>query len=653
MDISVDDLSRLTEGRDLEIKAGLGQDRRGQLPKAFWETYSAMANCDGGVILLGIAEEPRGSFHAVGLREIGRVQKALWDGLNDRDQVSINLLAPPMVEEITIGHLPVLKVSVPRAKRAQRPVYVGRNPLTGTFQRRFEGDYRCDAETVRRMLAESVEDERDSRLLPGYTLDDLDPASLRAYRNRVKVAKPDLPWHSLDDRAFLQALGAFKRDRDTGAEGLTVGGLLMLGKLPAIQEAVPYYMLDYQEHPDPTSDERWLDRLTPDGDWSGNLFDFFRLVLQKLYAGVPVPFQLSGAARVDQSSVHEALREALVNTLIHADFTGRASILVVKRPDLYGFRNPGSMRVPLEDALQGGHSDCRNRVLQRLFRMAGYAEQAGTGIHRIYSAWAAQLWRAPLLQETRDDPETTFLTMTMVSLLSNDTIAKLEGRFGPRFHSLTTTQKMALATVAVESRVSHARLKTMVYEHPRDISAALSWLCREGFLDSAGVARGTYYFFRGEPPVEAPSLFDSPAVPRSEQTGLRSEQTGLRSEQMEPRSEQMEPRRSEQTLNRSGQESRSSEEWERLQEVARPIRECKKVSSRQQVDAVILELCAAFPLSLSDLQVLLGRAPDSLRVHYLNRLSKEGRIRLRFAETVNHPQQAYMTVRDSIPEGGR
>ena len=334
--------------------------------------------------------------------------------------------------------------------------------------------------------------------------------------------------------------------------------------------------------------------------------------------------------------MHEALREALVNTLIHADFTGRASILVVKRPDLYGFRNPGSMRIPLDDALQGGYSDCRNRVLQRLFRMAGYAEQAGTGIHKIYSAWAEQLWRAPLLQETRDDPEMTFLTMTMVSLLSSETIAKLESLFGSRFHSLTTTQKMALATF-LENRVSHARLKTMVYEHPRDISAALSWLCREGFLDSAGVARGTYYFFPGEAPsaIDAPLLFEAPVRGRSEQMGQRSEQTGQRSEQTAYRPEQI---------------VRSSEDWTRLMEVARQIRECKKVSSHRQVDTVILELCAAAPLSLSELHTLLGRTADSLRVHYLNRLSKEGKIRLRFSDTLNHPQQAYMTVRDE-PKG--
>jgi ATP-dependent DNA helicase RecG len=188
--------------------------------------------------------------------------------------------------------------------------------------------------------------------------------------------------------------------------------------------------------------------------------------------------------------------------------------------------------------------------------------------------------------------------------------------------------------------VSHARLKSMVYEHPRDISAALSWLCREGFLDSAGVARGTYYFFRGEPPLiaEAPLPFDSPAMGRSEQMDPRSEQMDPRSEQMDPRSEQT-----------PEQMSRSSEEWGRLMEVARSVRECKKVSSRQQVDALILELCAASPLSLSDLHALLGRAPDSLRVHYLNRLSKEGKIRLRFTDTLNHPQQAYMTVR-AVPD---
>jgi ATP-dependent DNA helicase RecG len=111
---------------------------------------------------------------------------------------------------------------------------------------------------------------------------------------------------------------------------------------------------------------RWVDRLVPDGTWSGNLFDFYRRVYRKLVEDLKVPFAFKGDQRQDDTPVHEALREALVNTLVHADYTGRVSVLVVKRPDLFGFRNPGGLRLPLEQVLQGGISDCRNRLMHQI-----------------------------------------------------------------------------------------------------------------------------------------------------------------------------------------------------------------------------------------------------------------------------------------------
>jgi len=71
-------------------------------------------------------------------------------------------------------------------------------------------------------------------------------------------------------------------------QGLTLAGLLMFGQWPAISEACPNYFLDYQEQPIDTTETRWLDRVVPDGSWSGNLFDFYRKVVRNLTADLKV-----------------------------------------------------------------------------------------------------------------------------------------------------------------------------------------------------------------------------------------------------------------------------------------------------------------------------------------------------------------------------
>src|SRR3546814_8068750 len=103
-----------------------------------------------------------------------------------------------------------------------------------------------------------------------------------------------------------------------------------------------------------------------------------------------------------------SLRDALVNTRVHADYTGRVSVLVVKRPDMLGFRNPGNLRLPLEQVLQGGISDCRNRLIHQMFLLIGLGERGGSGVPKIYSGWRSQQWRPPSLYD-KDEPEQTLL----------------------------------------------------------------------------------------------------------------------------------------------------------------------------------------------------------------------------------------------------
>ena len=528
---TVDDLLLLRETCTLECKTAAGQDGNGKLPKDFWPTYSAFANTYGGTILLGV-KETSGSFSVVGIADVARVRQDLFNDLNNRQKISINLLTDKNVEELEVDGKTIIKVEVPRARRTQRPVYVTQNPLSGhTFKRLNEADVALADEEVKRLLAEQVEDSRDSRVLQNYGFDDLHEETFIAYRQVFLNRDPGHPWNEQANLDFLRSIGGWRTDRDSNASGLTVAGLLMFGKLRSILDEFPNYMLDYQERPEAKTEKRWIDRLTLDGKWSGNIYDFYRRVYLKLTADLKIPFVLEAGERRDETGIHVALREALANTVVHADFTGRASILVVKRPDMFGFRNPGMMRVPVDIALRGGESDCRNRTLHQMFRMVGIGEQAGSGVPKILQGWRAQHWNPPKLHELSEPYDQTLLELRMIDLFPEEAVDNLRHFFGSRFDALEHTSRVALALASSEGTVNHARLCTLSADHPVDLSRALHSLVQQGFLKTSGSGRGVVYFLPWQDMPIPDEIFPVPASEMSGGSGLndRSSASSVRS----------------------------------------------------------------------------------------------------------------------------
>jgi len=627
------ELSGLAESSDLECKAAQGRDGRGELPEDFWKSYSAMANADGGLILLGVQEKPKGQFKALGLTEVEHVRKALWDNLHNRKQISVNLLGEADIQPILIAGKTVLQVQVPRAPRRSRPVHIGSNPFGGTWLRRYEGDYAADDETVRRLMAERVEDSRDERVLKGYDFSDLDMDTVAAYRNRFAAVKPGHVWTDLPVQEFLEKINAFGKNREEGFSGLRLAGLLMFGRAEVIREALPHYMVDYQERPEAKTEKRWIDRLVPDGSWSGNLYDFFRRVYQKLTVDLKVPFQLQDGQRVDDTPVHEALREALANTLIHADYSGRVSVLVVKRPDMFGFRNPGRMRIAPELAVLGGNSDCRNRHLQTMFQLVGYGDHAGSGLPKIYSNWAGQHWRRPVLHEL-PEPEQTLMELRMSSLVPEKAVAELEKHLGARFRALPELARLTLITANVDGTVNHDRIKQISTDHPADITKMLGGLVRDGMLASDGFGRGMVYYLPWQK-QGATLLFDL------------AEQTAL------PR----EPRRIPPELSAIPPELNSlppelgtyltwadvpAELQARLTEIADPVRQTRRAAP-QLVQTIVRRLCSDRYIGRHVLAHLLQRNPDDLLKRTLTPMVNEGQLKTAYAAS-RDPRQAYIAA---------
>ncbi len=643
LQLTLDDLATLAESVDLECKAAQGRDGRGEVPEDFWKSYCAMANSDGGVIWLGIQEKPRGQFHALGLEDVARIRKALWDNLHNRKQVSANLLVESQIQPVTVDGKTVLRIEVPRAPRGVKPVHLGGNPFAGTYLRRYEGDYLAEDETVRRMLAEQVEDSRDERILKGFDFTDLDMDTVAAYRNRFAAVKPGHVWTDLPVPEFLESIGAWGKNREEGTSGLRLAGLLMFGRAEVISDALPHYMVDYQERPEAKAEKRWIDRLVPDGSWSGNVYDFFRKVYQKLTADLKVPFQLQDGQRIEDTPVHEALREALVNTLIHADFSGRVSVLVVKRPDMFGFRNPGLMRIPIARAVAGGTSDCRNRRLQMMFQLVGYGDHAGSGLPKIYHNWTGQHWRRPVLYEI-SDPEQTLMELRMTSLLPAQAVAELEAHLGAKFARLPPLEHLALVTAATEGMVNHSRLREISTDHPSDITKMLARLVKDGLLVSDGVGRGMMYFLPWQE-RRGVTLFESEGTPLlpPQLSSITPDLNALPPElsSLTPEFENFppEPPQVVSELNQLGQA-----EIALLRQQAAPVSE--RLRARPElVRQTVLRLCDGRYLGLRVLADLLKRRDrdgKDLRTRILNPLVAEG-VLLRAYPKANDPRQAYIT----------
>lgn len=147
--LDFDNLQTYRENNRIEAKQALGG-----LPESIWETYSAFANADGGIILLGVEELPDKSLHALDLLDPQWLIDDFRAILEDPRRVSGNILTEDDVQVHEVDGKHIIAITVPKAPPSVRPIYIDGDPYRGTYRRRGEGDYRCTTEEIDAMLAE-------------------------------------------------------------------------------------------------------------------------------------------------------------------------------------------------------------------------------------------------------------------------------------------------------------------------------------------------------------------------------------------------------------------------------------------------------------------------------------------------------------------
>lgn len=616
---TLNNLLELTENEELEFKGA-----KGGLPASLWETYSAFANTNGGILILGIKEKGGHlQLDNLSLSDVVKLQKDFWSGLGNRNTISLNLLNNDDITPVQIKESYVLIIRIPRASRDQRPVHVGLDPYSGAYRRGYEGDFKCTRSEVQRMFADAdIKYTTDKRILKGYTSDDIDKESLRQYRQLFNIAKPGHVWSTLEDIDFLKQLGAYRRDRGTGEEGYTVAGILMFGKTDAItdDECLPNFFPDYRNETSINETERWIDRIYPDGTWEANLFQFYLRVLPRLQSFLPKPFIIQDNQRIDQSPAHVAIREVFVNLCVHPDYKAEGSLTVIFKNGTYIFSNPGTMLVSQEQFFEGGESICRNPTIQKMFVMLGPAEKAGSGGAKIMEGWRKNNWKAPFIVE-RTRPDKVEFRLSMQSLIQPEVIEEVSRRIGSDAQKFSPQFQTVLALALTEGNVTNERLRYVLRLHKSDITSLLRHMCRQGLLSSDGYGRGTRY-----------RLASKASEANVDSLDANVDSLGSNVESLDSNVESLSKNIRTSTESNPGLTIKLSPEIQALLK--------KKRLRQEEMDLLIKEVVTDW-LTIQELTEILGKDKIYLRNHVLPSLISRGVIEREYPSLPKHPNQRY------------
>ena len=423
------ELLRQHEGKTLEFKRNLSS------PDRVMRTLVAFANGAGGVLLIGVED---GSRKVCGVPDVTKIEEQLANFIADR-------LEPRLVPEIHI--IPFRKTHVLAVEvfpSPSRPHYVKAIGYpAGVYVRVGSTNRQADAAAVAELQRVVRGRSYDEEPLPEMNSEALDfRVASECFAPVRKLRKKDL--------RTLQLLTTHQR-----REVPTVGGVLLFGK-----ERQKYF-------PD-----AWLRAGCFEGADKSVILDSVNIKTAPVLAvEEAIRFVQRNTRRaLEVKSVRHrevwefpvvALREAITNAFVHADYAQRGSpIRLAIFRDRIEIEKPGNLPpgLTIED-IRRGVSKLRNRVIGRVFHELGLIEQWGSGIQRMTAACRAAGLPEPELEEIGSSFRVTF-RRERVAKPERDQLDTAIVEFLRRRPGASTSQIAAI--IKRTTRATQTRLKRLV-----------------------------------------------------------------------------------------------------------------------------------------------------------------------------------------------
>lgn len=425
------------------------------------ETLVAMANADGGTILIGVASSGR-----VGMVDTDDVEASLM-------RAQMRCRPPVRVEwnELDTGRGPVISVMVPRSETFHT-LDDGRILMrSGARNRVLAG------EEIRQLAISRGTSSFEESVVAGATMDDLNPEVIAAFEAQRLERAPR--GERVDSAQLLFQSGAM-----TSAKEVTVAGMLLFGRDPQVflpQSGVVFVRFPGTQISGSEVNAGYARREEINGPMHQVVERSWQVIWEEMRRESLLRNGLARQERLEYPEV--SVREALVNAVAHRDYrlTGRR-IEVRMFDDRLEIISPGGLpgHITLDNIVEE-HFSRNPRLVRGLFHW-GYIEELGIGVDRMIDAMVRAGHPAP-----RFDAKPYRFTV----MLKN-----VQERRPPRKWEQNLNERQIRAMAYLEE---HGRITNRAYRglYP-DVSAEtvrldLVDLVDKGLLLKVGAKRGTYY----------------------------------------------------------------------------------------------------------------------------------------------------------------
>lgn len=329
------------ESEHIEYKSQVNDD--------IYKEVIAFANTDGGTIYIGI--DDKGNL--IGIDDVDETYTRLTNGIRDAIQPDVTMFVRYELQENRIVRIEV-------GEGSSKPYYLKSKGLkpTGVYVRQGTSSVQASHEQIRQMIKESDGDNyENARSIEQELSFDSAIAAFKRYGVDFSVEK-------------YRTLGITQNDAYTNLALLISDNCFHTTKIAVFKDELCTEFRDSKE-------------------FGGSIFKQFEDSINYLALCNKTVSEIKGVVRVDkQDYPEEAIREALLNALVHRDYSFSGSSIINVNESKMEFISLGGLLPGLStEDIRIGVSQPRNKKLAEIFHRLRLIESYGTGIRRIFKLY--------------------------------------------------------------------------------------------------------------------------------------------------------------------------------------------------------------------------------------------------------------------------